>query len=178
MSALRSKIDCAGTVFLDDLVSRLRPAILSLAAKRHVIVNFDAQTEPSMIRADEAAIGRLIVILADNAVKLTPEGGSVRLRFLTGASEYVLEVTDTGCSISDEDLPYIFDRFYRADPARTPGNGAGLGLAIARTIAGAHSGRIEVSTEAGRGSTFRVTIPLQGCRSSVADPDLSGRLAH
>jgi heavy metal sensor kinase len=157
------------TVFLDDLVSRLRPAILSLAAPRHVTVEFEAPAEPCMIRADESAIGRLIVILADNAIKFTPEGGSVRLRFLIRASECVLEVSDTGCGIACEDLPHIFDRFYRADPARTPGNGAGLGLAIARTIAEAHSGRIEVFSEAGRGSTFRVAMPFEW------DPSFDGR---
>jgi len=163
------------TVFLDDLLKKLRPAILSLAAKRQISVDFDVPAQPSMVRADESALGRLIVILSDNAIKYTPEGGTVRLQLLTTESECILQVSDTGCGIRAEDLPHIFDRFYRVDPARTPGDGAGLGLAIARTIAEAHSGKIEVDSEPGKGSTFRVIIPLKERTAPVDEPRLSSR---
>ena len=107
---------------------------------------------------DRDRIRQVASILLDNAVKYTAEGGkvTVRVRETNGWAE--LEVSDTGVGIPEDQLPLIFERFYRADPSRTAG-GAGLGLSIARQIAEAHGGTIEVESTPGEGSTFTLLLP-------------------
>ena len=148
------------TVFADDLLRSLQPGISSLAASKQISVEFIIPPEPVMIWADDSAIRRVLMILADNAIKYTKAGGQVTIRLRTSNDRCVFEISDTGCGIAPEHLEHIFDRFYRADPARTPGMGVGLGLAIARTIIEAHNGRVEAVSEVERGSTFRVVLPL------------------
>jgi two-component system, OmpR family, phosphate regulon sensor histidine kinase PhoR len=103
--------------------------------------------------------------LVDNAIKYTPNGGTVTLS-LGRDSEWVrVTVADTGIGIPAQDLPKVFDRFYRIDKsrARDPSSdlgGAGLGLAIVKTIVDAHGGKIDVTSEVGKGSTFTVWLPL------------------
>ncbi len=110
------------------------------------------------VRGDADRLRQLGVILLDNAVRYT-QTGAVTLR-LTGGHGAILSVSDTGPGIAPEHLPHIFERFYRADPARSSDQGgSGLGLAIARWIAEAHGGRIEVTSAPGRGSTFSVRLP-------------------
>ena len=113
---------------------------------------------------DRNGVLQLAGILLDNAVKYTPEGGKVVVRVREGDSQVVLEVSDTGVGITDTQLPLIFERFYRADPSRTTG-GAGLGLSIARQIAEAHGGTIEVSSKPGEGSTFTLLLPKKTQRN-------------
>jgi len=110
----------------------------------------------------------LFLILIDNAVKYTPTGGRVFIGLNTNGNAAVAKVQDTGIGISQEDLPVIFERFYRADKARSRESGAGLGLSIARWIAEAHHAQILVESVVGQGSTFEVRIPLhQEIRGSV-----------
>ncbi len=146
------------TVFVDELLRSLQPAVSSLADSKHITLNQVFPTQPTMIWADESAIRRLMMILSDNAIKYTPPGGQIFIRLKTSGSTCVIEVEDSGCGIPAEDLPHVFERFYRSDPARTPGMGVGLGLAIARAIVDAHQGTIEVSSEVARGSLFRVCL--------------------
>ena len=113
------------------------------------------------MRGDSATLERLLFAVLENALKYTPSGGLVRLRSSIVASQTVIEVADTGVGISSEDLPRIFDRFYRADQARSREvPGAGLGLSIARWIAEMHDGRIEVESQVGMGSLFRIVLPV------------------
>jgi two-component system OmpR family sensor kinase len=113
---------------------------------------------------DADRIRQLATILLENAVKYTPEGGAVRVRVREEEGWAELEVSDTGVGIAEDQLPLIFERFHRADPARSPGGagGTGLGLAIARQIAEAHGGVIEVHSSPGKGSTFTLRIPEDG----------------
>ena len=108
---------------------------------------------------DRDRVRQIASILLDNAVKYTPEGGSVAVRGqkrkTAGAA---LEVSDTGVGIPEEELPLVFERFHQVDAARTEG-GAGLGLSIARQIAEAHGGTVEVESVVGRGSTFTLLLP-------------------
>jgi signal transduction histidine kinase len=97
-------------------------------------------------------------ILLDNAVKYTPDGGSVTVRVGEEDGSVALAVSDTGIGISEEQLPLIFERFYRADPSRSEG-GAGLGLSIARQITEAHGGQIRAESTPGTGSTFTLLLP-------------------
>jgi two-component system, OmpR family, sensor kinase len=116
------------------------------------------------VTGDPDALRQLLLILVDNAIKYTPEGGSVtlglRLDSGSGGERCVrVTVVDTGIGIGPEDLPHIFDRFYRADRARGAGGGTGLGLAIGKWIVEAHGGSIEAESEIGSGSIMTVTLP-------------------
>jgi two-component system OmpR family sensor kinase len=104
---------------------------------------------------------QLLVILLDNALKYTPRGGSVTLGLEAQDGNAVIAVQDTGIGIPPEDLPHIFERFYRADKARFRNEGgAGLGLAVARWIVHEHGGEIEAKSKVGKGATFTVKIPV------------------
>jgi signal transduction histidine kinase len=107
---------------------------------------------------DRARIRQVADILLDNAVKYTPEGGTVVVDVGRENGWAWLEVSDTGIGIPAKELPLVFERFHRADPARAE-EGAGLGLSIARQIVRAHGGEIEAKSEPGKGSTFVLQIP-------------------
>ena len=114
-----------------------------------------------LIEADAHALHRLFLILIDNAVKYTLPGGSVTVTLTGSDDSAVTEFRDTGIGINAEDLPHIFERFYRADKARSREfGGVGLGLSIARWVAEAHGGSIEVKSTPGTGSVFRLRLPL------------------
>ena len=115
-----------------------------------------------VVTGDAQALGRLALILIDNAVKYTPAPGKVELRLMKGGGSVILEVRDTGIGIPPKDVPHIFERFYRADPARgAESGGVGLGLAIAHWIVQAHRGEIAVESKLEEGSIFRVSLPLE-----------------
>lgn len=125
------------------------------------------------IDADKGRIKQMLMNLVTNAIKYTPSGGEVKLDLVGREHDVVLEVRDTGIGISADDLPRIFDRFWRGDVARTRTGeraGAGLGLAITKWIAEAHGGRIEATSKQGRGSSFVVTIPRIGNAEVSAAP--------
>ena len=109
---------------------------------------------------DRARILQVADILLDNAVKYTPEGGSVLVRPGQEDGLVALEVSDTGVGIPEDRLPLVFERFYRADPSRADG-GAGLGLSIARQIAESHGGEIRARSAPGMGSTFTLLLPIR-----------------
>jgi heavy metal sensor kinase len=115
--------------------------------------------DPVWVAGDANALRRLFLILMDNAVKYTPAGGTCEVSLAERDGLVVGTVRDTGIGISDEDLPHIFDRFYRVDRARSRRQGGtGLGLAIGRWIAESHDARISVESAVDRGSVFRVEI--------------------
>ena len=118
---------------------------------------------------DKGRIKQMLMNLVTNAIKYTPAGGEVKFDLVGRDHDIVFEVRDTGIGISGDDLPRIFDRFWRGDVARTRTGdraGAGLGLAITKWIAEAHEGRIEAQSKQGRGSNFVVTLPR---RSGTAE---------
>jgi signal transduction histidine kinase len=111
--------------------------------------------------ADEKRLSRAIDAIVLNALQYTLAGGSVEVRTACRESMASVIVKDSGMGISADDLPHIFDRFFRADRARsTETGGAGLGLPLAKSIVESHGGRIDVESAAGAGSTFRITIPV------------------
>ena len=113
------------------------------------------------IRADETRLQEVLYNLLDNAVKYSHEHGEVLLRAARHDSEMLLSVTDNGIGIGKDDLPRIFERFYRADKARSRElGGTGLGLAIVKHIVQLHGGRVEAESELGRGTTIRVVLPV------------------
>ncbi|HEX2916376.1 MAG TPA: HAMP domain-containing sensor histidine kinase [Chloroflexia bacterium] len=117
--------------------------------------------EPLKVEGDADRLKQLVLILLDNALKYTPPGGQVRLGLKQAHNQVQITVQDNGVGIGEEDLAHIFERFYRADPARgrDPG-GTGLGLSIAKWIVEQHSGQIEVSSNPGLGTTFTVSLPF------------------
>jgi signal transduction histidine kinase len=120
---------------------------------------------------------RALLNLVLNAVQYSPEGSAVRITVGRLADEATLVIVDEGCGIAPEDLPHIFERFYRADPARArETGGTGLGLALADQIIRSHHGRIEVSSVVDQGSTFAVFLPL----AAAADlsPDRSAQTVN
>lgn len=128
------------------------------AAAGKVSIEYSPPAETVVTTFDRAYIGQAVAILLDNAVKYTPKGGVVTVTLFQRDGWAGLKVSDTGVGIPEEKLPFIFQRFYRADAARTAG-GAGLGLAIARQITEVHNGEIEVESTPGKGSTFTLLIP-------------------
>jgi heavy metal sensor kinase len=131
-----------------------------LVRNRGVAFQVETPAFPVNIRADADALRRVFLILIDNAVKYTPDGGTVILLLRLSGGLAVVSVSDTGIGIGTDDLPHVFDRFWRADKARSrEQGGAGLGLAIAEWIVEEHRGSIEVDSRLGSGSVFRVCVP-------------------
>lgn len=134
------------------------------AADGRIAVRYIPSDKPVNAVFDRNRIRQAVVILLDNAVKYTPEGGKVTVEVGEEGGRARVEVSDTGIGISEEQLPLIFERFHRADPSRTAG-GAGLGLSIAHQIVEAHGGTIEAQSRPGRGSTFTLRIPQNSSTS-------------
>jgi two-component system OmpR family sensor kinase len=150
--------------YLDELVADCARTTRTLALAKRITLNCDAAQELP-IHADEALLRRMILNLLDNAFKYTAEGGSVSVAGRREGAEYALSTTDTGPGIPVELQPRIFERFFRADRARSraesDGGGAGLGLSIARWIAEAHHGRLELTRSNASGSTFTAYLPAK-----------------
>jgi len=122
---------------------------------------------PVPIQGDSNALRRALLILIDNAVKYTPRGGAVRVMLETDRDFAIASVSDTGIGIAPLDVPHIFDRFWRADKARSrEQGGAGLGLSIAKWIIEMHRGSISVESQPGKGSTFYARVPLDHGKDS------------
>jgi signal transduction histidine kinase len=122
---------------------------------------------------DRNRIREMLLNLVTNAIKYTQPGGTVALGLWQDDGWAVITVADTGIGIAPGDLPHIFDRFWRADPARSRTGerpGTGLGLAITKWIAEAHGGSITVQSRSGRGSTFTVRLPREAPRT-IPHPD-------
>ena len=99
--------------------------------------------------------------LIDNSIRHTPSGGRITVGAKDGDRRIVLSVSDTGSGVSPEDMPFIFERFYRADKSRSRAEGGtGLGLAIAKTLVQAHGGTIAARSQAGRGTTIEISLPI------------------
>jgi signal transduction histidine kinase len=128
--------------------------------------------EPAMVTGDPERLRQLVMILVDNAVRHSPRGGEVGVRVRADATTASIEVTDEGTGVREEDMPHVFDRFWRAPGA--PSGGTGLGLAIAKWIVDRHGGRIGVANRVPRGAAFRVelptTMPAPPPQPAVPDP--------
>jgi signal transduction histidine kinase len=149
---------------LTDISTPCREALAqarALSADKKLDVTSESQSEPLPVYGDTEALRRLFLILIDNAVKYTSEGGSVRVRLWAEDDCMVASVADSGIGITEDDQRHIFDRFWRADKVRSRGmGGAGLGLSIAKWIIDRHNGTVHVASKPGQGSTFTVRIPI------------------
>ena len=147
-------------VDLKTLAEEVIAAVRPLAESRSVNLQADS-TEPVQVMGDPDHLRRLFLNLVDNGIKYTPSGGSVKVSLYKEERWACLRVKDSGIGVAPEDQEKIFRRFYRADRARSQGgSGSGLGLAIAKSIAEAHGGRIQLESAGGQGSVFTVLLPL------------------
>ena len=147
----RLRFDFSKTVA--DCVELIRP----LADERGVKIF--TELSPLEIAGDSERLAQVVTNLLTNAIQYNQDGGEVRVKLESQDGLAVLTVGDTGAGIAAEDLPRVFERFYRADKSRSSGN-AGLGLAISKAIVEAHGGVIEVSSEPGAGTTVELRLPL------------------
>lgn len=152
-------------IYLDEILADCVRAVRVLAEKRNVSLDFSASQEMPM-HGDEQLLRRLFINLLDNAIKYNRTGGTVSIEAEKNALDYRITISDTGAGISTAEQAKIFERFYRADKARSRANetttsGAGLGLAIAQWIASLHGGKIELVSSDETGSSFSVVFPAE-----------------
>lgn len=148
-------------ILISKLVDKVVAALAPIAQRKNITmdVQIDGEIE---VECDQVRIRQAISNLIDNAIKYTQEGGKVTVHLEKVGSEVLVHVSDNGVGIAKEDLPHIFDRFYRVDKARSrETGGTGLGLHIVKRIALLHKGRIEVESQVGRGTTFTLVLPTK-----------------
>ncbi len=148
-------------VALRDLVLEVFMEMKIFAEKKNVELLVGDLAE-AKLKGDELKLRRMLWNIVDNGIKYTPTGGIVEISSAVDAGCVTINVRDTGVGIADEDIKYVFDRFYRADRARKRENGTGLGLSISKWIAEAHKGAIEVESHPPSGSLFSLKLPLNG----------------
>ena len=127
------------------------------AQKKHITISLDAP-DTIMLRADQDKIERICYNLLSNALKFTSEGGEIQLKATEKDGRVEISVTDNGCGIASDELPYIFNRFYQAKNA---GSGTGIGLAIVKAFTELHHGEVSATSKLGKGSTFTINIPVK-----------------
>lgn len=145
-------------VVADGPITEAAVLMRPLASRSGVALVADAGAAGAVVAADRDALGRVLSNLIGNAVKFTPEGGTITVWSREVGNEVVFAVADTGAGIDARELPHVFDRFWQSRTHRVPG--AGLGLAIARGLVEAHGGRIWVESTRGTGTTFFFALPL------------------
>jgi len=145
-------------LYLNDLVSECCRSVKPMAAARGVELQYLSSPDVN-VRGDEELLRRMVLNLLDNAIRYTPSGGSVSAGVEIAGSEVIIRVADTGIGIAPDVSPHVFERFYRADKARSRQEGGfGLGLSIVKWIAESHHGAVELATQPGCGSTFTVHL--------------------
>jgi signal transduction histidine kinase len=147
-------------VSLPDIITSAYEKLERIAQAKDI--EFKNDLKELKVSGDKQQLIELFVILLDNAIKYSPDGSEIKIVIKKEMRHLEISIQDQGVGIKKEDLPHIFDRFYRADSSRTKGktSGYGLGLAIARQIVKLHDGSISAESLVGKGSTFRVKLPL------------------
>jgi signal transduction histidine kinase len=144
-----------------EIVERSASAYSMRAAEKGVVIQVETATDLPSVNVDVERINQVLSNLLDNSLRHTPSGGSIRLSAAAAANGVDISVSDTGSGISPEDLPYVFDRFYRGKQA---GNrikeGSGLGLAISRALVELHQGQVSIQSEIGKGTTITIHLPV------------------
>jgi two-component system phosphate regulon sensor histidine kinase PhoR len=141
---------------VDEVIAQLSPQ----AERQKIAISQDFTADLPSVPADKDRVRQVIANLAHNAIKFTPAEGRITITVRALEDSLVVDIADTGIGISKEDLPRVFERFYKGDKARA-GEGTGMGLAIAKHVIEAHGGSIWVQSEEGKGSTFSFSLPFQ-----------------
>jgi signal transduction histidine kinase len=155
---------------LSDLISDTLEGFSARARARELTLTgaVDPRVDPVWMAPDK--VSRVLRNLVENAIRHSSAGGQIRMSARLAGDDAMVSVEDTGEGIPPEDLPRVFDRFYRGDAARSRGDGlltggAGLGLAIARGLVEAHGGQIHIESQRGKGTTVTFTLPRRGSQS-------------
>jgi signal transduction histidine kinase len=154
-------------VALDTVILEVFQQMRVLAGERLAIKLVDI--DQVVVNGDRDRLKQVFLNLGSNAIKYTPAGGQIQVGLSKSGSQVRVVVTDSGPGIPAEDIPHIFERFYRGEKSRTrtrDGGGFGLGLSIAYWIVRNHNGRIEVDSKVGQGTTFCVWLPLEMVKSA------------
>jgi PAS domain S-box-containing protein len=145
-----------------DIIERVTSALQLQAAQKNIALSVELSKDmPHAVEADQALLHQAVYNLVENAIKYTPEGGAVNVRTSSGPDHLTFEIRDSGIGIAAEDLPRLFEKFYRGKQREARAQqGSGLGLAIVHSIAERHGGRVRVESVLGKGSIFFLQIPL------------------
>ena len=155
-------------VDLKDLITGLSTNVEALAQDKGIKFTIDAQ-ESLVVSGDKVKLRQLFINILENAVRYTPADGNISVSLVRKDGSALATISDTGIGIPPEHLPHIFERFYRVDKARSRSDGGvGLGMAIAKYIADSHSGKIEVESQIGKGTTFIITIPMKNTEPTAS----------
>ena len=141
---------------VEEVIAQLKPQV----ERQNLTLDMALGDDLPVTQADKERIRQVMLNLIHNAIKFNRPGGSIRTTTKLSADSVILEISDTGTGIAKDDLPHVFERFYKADKSRT-GQGSGMGLAIAKHVVEAHGGKIWVQSEEGKGSTFNFSLPLK-----------------
>lgn len=144
---------------LGELIQEQVDSSKAQAQEKQIDLSYDRDARPIFVHADRQKVGRILQNLISNAIKYTPEKGSVCVRARTNRSHVEIEVEDTGYGIPADELPHIFNRYSRVTKHKNKAVGTGLGLTIVKSLVDAHEGQIEVTSEEGQGSRFSVKLP-------------------
>jgi two-component system sensor histidine kinase ResE len=156
---IQLEIQSGNLLQLEDKIIR---KFNGVAKEQGIHLQMDWQAEDGVFQFDADRMEQVLTNLIDNAIRHTGEGGTITLRTLFKDGTYTIEIEDTGSGIPAEDLPFVFERFYKADKARTRGRaGTGLGLSIVKNIVEGHQGTIGVRSKLGEGTTFSIQLPVQ-----------------
>ena len=155
-------------LLIEEVVSQMSP----LAEGRSVIITANLDTSLPSVKADKERIRQTLINLVDNAIKFNYPGGRIIISTNHDIESVIVNVSDTGMGISKEDLPHVFERFYKADKSRT-NRGSGLGLAIAKHTVEAHGGAIWAQSEEGKGSTLSFSLPFSTNTNSINPQNLT-----
>ncbi|QAA23580.1 sensor histidine kinase [Sporolactobacillus terrae] len=145
---------------LKAMIKKVTEPFSEMAEFEEKAFSLEVSEDPIYINGDEQRAHQLLVILLDNAMKFTSKNGAIQVACSRENKFAKLTISDSGCGLSEKELPHIFDRFYQVDQSRTERKGTGLGLSIADWIVSKHRGKIEVESELGKGTTFTVRLPL------------------
>jgi signal transduction histidine kinase len=147
-------------VALDDLVEQTVSMLQPSASDKHISLSSQLPSDLPPVEADQRRVAQVLRNLVNNAIRHTAQDGQVKVSAEVYSNEVEISVTDTGEGIEAEHIPYLFERFWRADPSRSRvTGGAGLGLAIVKQLVEAQGGRVQVESVKGKGSTFSFTLP-------------------
>ena len=147
------------TVDINKLVSQVSDNFKDILEKKLILLELDLFPSPLVINCNQYHITEVITNLIDNATKFTPENGVITLATKSSDDFVIVQCKDTGIGISEEDMPHVFERFYKVDKSRSA-TGTGLGLSIAKHILENHQGNIVVNSNVNDGSEFIITLPL------------------
>ncbi len=148
----------AQKVPLKDVIEAAVKQVRALAAAKHI--DIFSKLDEVVVQGNTESLSELFVILLDNAIKYSHEKSKIMITTNKGNDQVVIGLQDWGVGIPEEDIPHIFDRFYRSDKSRSQTQGFGLGLSIAKHIVEKHNGTINVISDLGKGSTFSISLPL------------------